>query len=101
MQLSFLLLSASDVAVIVAVPTATAVTLPLASTVATSSSLDDQLIFLLVAFEGVTVAVSCAVSSTNNVKSFGVTLIALTFSTSGSGSTFGGSSSQLMNSPKS
>ncbi|CDC37943.1 unknown [Clostridium sp. CAG:352] len=48
------------VAVIVAVPAETAVTTPF-DTVATELSLDVQTTVLLVAFAGVTVAVSCAV----------------------------------------
>ena len=56
-----ILLPLCVVAVIVAVPIATAVTNPLASTVATASSLDDQITFLLEAFEGATVAVNTTV----------------------------------------
>ena len=47
-----------QVAVMVAVPTFLAVTNPVASTVATASSLDFQVTVLLVVFSGVTVAVS-------------------------------------------
>ena len=49
-------------AVIVAVPLATAVTLPFASTVATASLLDVQVTVLFVALAGETVAVNCSVN---------------------------------------
>ena len=52
----------SVVTVIAALPGATAVTSPVAETVATFSSLDDQLTFLFVAFSGRTVAVRVALS---------------------------------------
>ena len=52
----------SVVTVIAALPGATAVTSPVAETVATFSSLDDQLAFLFVAFSGRTVAVRVALS---------------------------------------
>ena len=59
------LLEPSDVvavlAVIVAVPLDTAVTRPFASTVATDGLLLLHVTLLLVAFSGVTVAVSCSV----------------------------------------
>src|SRR5690606_1279407 len=61
-----------------------AVTLPLASTFATSLLSDDQITFLLVAFEGLTVAVIFPVSPTINVNAFGVTLITLTGTYEGS-----------------
>ena len=53
----------SVVTVIVAVPAATAVTVPL-ETVATLSSLDDQVTVLFAAVDGATVAVSVSVSPT-------------------------------------
>ena len=53
-------------AVIVAVPADTAVTRPVVETVATESELDVQLTFLFVAFDGLTVAVSCPVSPSVN-----------------------------------
>ena len=52
----------SVVTVIAALPGATAVTSPVAETVATFSSLDVQLTFLLEAFSGRTVAVRVALS---------------------------------------
>jgi hypothetical protein len=52
-----LVASATEVAVIVAEPFATAVTTPEASTVATEESLEDHVTALLVASAGLTVAV--------------------------------------------
>ena len=52
----------SVVTVIVAVPDATAVTLPVLSTVAIDESLEVQLTFLFDALDGVTVAVSTVTS---------------------------------------
>lgn len=54
--------------VIVAVPADFAVTVPSSATMATEVSLDDQLTVLLVALEGVTVAVSCDESPSVNVR---------------------------------
>ena len=56
MQLAVLPLPSAAVAVMVAVPAATAVTTPEELTVATLVLLLDQLIFLLVALDGLTVA---------------------------------------------
>ena len=53
-------LSSLDEAVIVAVPSPTAVTSPVSFTVATVSSLEDQSMLPLVALAGTTVAVSCS-----------------------------------------
>src|SRR5687768_10866841 len=61
------------VTVIVAVPTATAVTSPELFTVATEVLLDDQLTFLFVALAGATVAVSCWVVPTTFDAEVGVT----------------------------
>ena len=55
------------VAVMIAVPSAIPVTLPVLSTVATEVSLLLQATFLLVAFAGVTVAVSCVVLPVSTV----------------------------------
>lgn len=55
-------LPSSVVTVMVAVPAATAVTLPVLSTVATLVSLEDQVTFLLVALAGFTVATRVAVA---------------------------------------
>ena len=66
-QVAFLLPSAV-VTVIVALPAALAVTTPEAETVATSVLLDDQVTSLFVAFSGVTVAVSVAVSPSVRVN---------------------------------
>ena len=64
----------------IAVPAATAVTRPFASTVAIASSLLDQVTVGLLAFSGATVAVSCRVSPivTSAVVSFSVTEVAST-----------------------
>ena len=68
------------VTVIVAVPLATAVTLPFASTVATASLLDVQVTVLFVALAGETVAVIVPVAPPAvNVNVSLSTLIALTF----------------------
>ena len=56
-------------AVIFATPTATAVTLPSASTVAIDSLSDDQVMTGLVTFSGETVAVSLSVAPTSRVIS--------------------------------
>nr|WP_051569231.1 hypothetical protein [Alkaliphilus transvaalensis] len=55
------------VTVITATPSASAVTKPLASTVATVSLSDDQVTSLFVASAGATTALSCRVSVTTNV----------------------------------
>ena len=65
------------VTVIVAFPGFSAFTTPL-TTVATSSSLDDQVTFLFVALDGITAAVNVAVVSSTNVTSFGVSLTPVT-----------------------
>ncbi len=77
-QLSFLFLSKTDVAVIVASPSATAVTKPFASTVATASLSELHVTSLLAPPVAVTFTSSCSVSPTVNVTLSGVTLIALT-----------------------
>ena len=61
------LLPSSVVTVIVAVPSATPLITPSSSTVATASLLLLQLIFLLVAFAGVIVAVNCFVLPVSTV----------------------------------
>ena len=55
------MLPSSVVAVIMADPSEIAVTRPDEETVATDVELDSQLTFLFVAFDGLTVAVSCSV----------------------------------------
>ena len=62
----------------VAVPTLTAVTKPVALTVATDALDVDQVTFLLVAFEGATVAVSCRVPPTNIEADDGETVTPVT-----------------------
>ena len=66
------------VAVIVVVPAAIAVTNPLLFTVATAALLEVQLTFLFVAFEGLTVAVSCVVPFTDSVAVVGVNVTPVT-----------------------
>ena len=66
------------VTVIVAVPAATAVTKPLAFTLAIPLLLLLQLTFLFVALEGATVAVSCCVPPTLSVAEVGLTLTPVT-----------------------
>src|SRR3954468_12557763 len=61
-----------------AVPMALAVTKPFALTVATAVLLDDHVTFLLVAFEGATVAVSCCVAPTVTVADVGETVTPVT-----------------------
>ena len=60
-QVAVLLEPSAALAVMVALPLATAVTKPFASTVATEVLLLLHVTLLLVAFSGVTVAVSCSV----------------------------------------
>ena len=72
------LLPSSVVTVIVAVPAAIAVTIPLSLTVATLGSLLLHVTALFVASEGVTVAVSCTVSPISSVFSVGSTLTPVT-----------------------
>jgi hypothetical protein len=62
------LLPLREVAVMVADPAFTAVTLPVASTVATPSALDFHDTSLMVAFGGVTVAVSRSLAPSTSVK---------------------------------
>jgi len=64
------------VTVIVAFPTLIASTFPFSSTVATDSLLELQVTFLLVAYDGKTVAVSLSVSPRPNIKilTFNLTL---------------------------
>jgi hypothetical protein len=62
------LLPLREVAVMVAVPAFTAVTLPVASTVATPSALDFHDTSLMVAFGGATVAVSLSLAPSTSVK---------------------------------
>ena len=69
--------------VIVAVPDFTAFTTPLVSTVATVSSLLDQLTFLLVASSGLTVAVNVTDSLTFNISSLWDKETSVTFTTTG------------------
>lgn len=72
MCLAAVLPPSSVVAVIVAVPVPTAVTTPFSSTVATLSSLEEYVTFLLVAFSGKMVGTSLSVSPTlSTVASFG------------------------------
>jgi hypothetical protein len=66
------------VAVIVVLPAAIAVTNPLLFTVATAALLEVQLTFLFVAFEGLTVAVSCVVPFTDSVAVVGVNVTPVT-----------------------
>ena len=61
------------VTVMVALPTTTAVTKPLASTVATEVLLDDQDTLLSVAFAGSTVSVKSEVAPSTNTKEVGAT----------------------------
>jgi hypothetical protein len=61
-------LSSTEVTVIVAVPTPTATTLPSESTVATSSSLVDQVTSLLVASSGNTVTDKSSSSPVTNSR---------------------------------
>jgi hypothetical protein len=81
-QVAVFVLSSVDVTVIVAVPSATAVTTP-SSTVATLSSLVDQVTVLYVASLGLTVTVSVSVASGANVTSvlFNSTQVTAIFST--------------------
>ena len=62
----------------VAVPTLTAVTKPVAFTVATDAFEVDQATVLLVAFAGATVAVNCCVPPTNIEVVEGVTVTPVT-----------------------
>ena len=66
------------VAVMLAVPAATAVTNPLAFTVATAVLLLFQLMFLLLAFAGATVAVSCCVAFMKRLTDVGFTVTPVT-----------------------
>ena len=68
MQAANLALSAAEVAVMVTVPGLWAQTRPDAPTVAMLLSLDVHTIPLFVAFDGTTVAVSCAVSFTESSR---------------------------------
>src|SRR5687767_14318030 len=66
------------VAVIVAEPCARAVTRPVLLTVAIAGALELHVTFLLVALEGVTVAVSCKVSLIPSESAAGLTLTPVT-----------------------
>jgi nicotinic acetylcholine receptor alpha-3 len=66
------------VTVIVAVPSATAVTKPLASTVATEVLFDDHVTVEFVAVAGVTIAVNCDVCVGSNVTAVGFTVTSVT-----------------------
>ena len=61
-----------------AVPAATPVTTPKVLTVATELLLEDQVMFLFVALDGATVAVSCWVDPTTTEADAGVTLTPVT-----------------------
>ena len=77
-HVSVTVLSEFDVTVIVASPSPTPVTLPFASTVATSSSLDDQVTLLSVASSGRTVATRVASSPVEISSSVSLRRISLT-----------------------
>ena len=77
-QVAFLVLSAADLTVIVAVPSALAVTKPVLETVATLVASDSQVTFLLVALDGEIVAVNCCVSPISSVAEVGLTVTPLT-----------------------
>jgi len=72
------ILPLSDVAVIVALPAATAVTSPVPFTVATELLSELQVTVLLVAFEGEIVAVNCCVAFIERLAEGGLTVTPVT-----------------------